>query len=425
MSRARKITLRALISVGALILIFASVILIRRISCVAIKDTGLPRLDVYTEDGAKIKSKEDYLNCTVSLTSDEEEYSFDSLSAGIRGRGNTTWKFFPKKPYRIKFDKKVSMFGEAKNKSWVLLAMYNDFSLTKDSLGFALADAMGTEDFVPCSHYVDLYINGKYAGIYMLTDQVQENSGRLDVEEDFTAEDIEVPFLVELDSYAEDEGAEGEAWFRIGDRLYTVKYPEADQRYNQAQFDYIVNYISKVDALFNKPGVTLAELSEYVDIDSFIDYYIVQETMGQIEINWKSVYMSKSTDGKLKMGPVWDFDWSCDGPHAWLTAKSKYKDDIEGLRSGDNWFGNGLKNCPELARAVAERFAEVKPRMLSVIDEFEGKKDLLAQAARKDWRRWHFFRLSRGYNYYYDLTLSWCSQRIQWLDEEFSSYLLD
>ena len=157
-----------------------------------IGDTGLPRLDVYTEGGAKIKSKEEYVNCTVSL-SGADEFDFSSLEAGIRGRGNNSWKHFPKKPYRIKFDEKVSLLGETKNKSWVLLAMYSDFSLTKDRLAFSMADALETDAFVPSYHYVELYLNGSYNGIYLLTDQVDENKGRTNVKEDFDADAKEVP----------------------------------------------------------------------------------------------------------------------------------------------------------------------------------------------------------------------------------------
>lgn len=384
-----------------------------------IGDTGLPRLDVYTEGGAKIKSKEEYVNCTVSL-SGADEFDFSSLEAGIRGRGNNSWKHFPKKPYRIKFDEKVSLLGETKNKSWVLLAMYSDFSLTKDRLAFSMADALETDAFVPSYHYVELYLNGSYNGIYLLTDQVDENKGRTNVKEDFDADAKEVPFLVELDSYAESEGPEGEAFFRIGEALYTVKYPEPDERYSDEQFAYIKDYITNVDKLCRKKNVTLAELSEYIDVDSFIDFYIVQEVMGQMEINWKSVYMSKGMGEKLKMGPVWDFDWSVTGPHTWLTARDMYKDDYTKLRSGGNWFGALLKESPEFKIAVAERWVVARVKLLQCIDSVESEWVNIESAAMKDWYRWHW------YNHFYEKpegcyteVMEWCRGRIAWLDTVF------
>ena len=122
----------------------------------------IPRIDINTY-GAKIESKEEYVDCSVSISGTE----IVGYSAGIRGRGNSTWEL-PKKPYRIKFEEKVSLFGEAKNKSWVLLALYYDYSAVKDKLAFAMADAIGTDVFVPSYHYVELYLNGKYQGLYLL-----------------------------------------------------------------------------------------------------------------------------------------------------------------------------------------------------------------------------------------------------------------
>lgn len=405
-----------LLAIALTIGIFA---IVNKIRCSSIKDTGIPRIDVYTEDGAKIKSKENYVDCTVSLSGADEEFCFEDADAGIRGRGNTTWKFYPKKPYRIKFDEKISMFGEKKNKSWVLLAMYNDFSLVKDRLAFGIADALETDVFVPSYNYVDLYINGDYQGIYLLTDQVDENSGRTDVKFDFTEDDKEVPFLVELDEYAYTEGEEDVAWFKVAGYPYTIKYPEADERYTEEQFEYIKGYVEAVDALVRKNGVTMAELSEYLDMNSFIDFYIVQELMGQIEVNWKSVYMSKAVGEKLKMGPVWDFDWSVTGPHAWWTARDRYADDYTGLRSSGNWFAALYYGSPEFRVALAERWQEVRPKISEALNSIEAEKEKISLAAKKDWYKWHGFSFTGDFDECYDEVFEWCRGRMDWLDTAF------
>lgn len=386
----------------------------------ALEDTDFPRLDVYTDGEAKIESKEEYVDCTVTLTG-ADEFDFSSVEAGIRGRGNSSWGY-PKKPYRIKFDEKNSVFGESKNKSWVLLAMYNDYSFTKDRLAFSMADALETDAFVPSYNYVELYLNGKYNGIYLLTDQVDENKGRTDVKEDFAPESIEVPFLVELDEYAELEGPEGEAFFRVGANMYTVKYPEADERYSEEQFAYIKNYVTKVDELCRTPNVTLAELSEYIDINSFIDFYLVQETMGQLEVNWKSVYMSKAVGEKLKMGPVWDFDWSVTGPHADFEKRDLYKDDYVELRSVNNWFAALLNGSAEFRAAVAERWQSARVKLLDCIDRVESEWVNIEKAANRDWYRWHWYDIiySKPEECYAEV-MSWCRGRIAWLDTVFKA----
>ncbi len=372
----------------------------------------IPRVDIDT-NGVRINSKENYVDCTVSIS----ETDIDSLAAGIRGRGNTTWEFAPKKPYKIKFSEKVSVFGEEKNKSWVLLALYNDFSYIKDRLAFKLADAIGTDAFVPSYNYVELYLNGKYNGLYLMTDHVDENAGRTGIKERFDASDTQVPFLVELDAYAPDEGTEDVDWFSVGGKAYAVKYPDAEERYTEEQFTYIKNYIERVDSAC--AAGDYAGLKTLVDVDSFIDYYIIQEVMGQPEVNWKSVYMYKTKDGLMKMGPLWDFDWSVMGPQ---TGKSKdrYRDLIYGLRSCGSWFDLMLDRSPEFKADVSARFEEVTPVLLGVLDGVRAEKDVLSPYIARNHLRWNWYRQWNDWEDYYDGTLDWCVARIEWLGGRFA-----
>ncbi|MBQ3017655.1 MAG: CotH kinase family protein, partial [Clostridia bacterium] len=166
-------------------------------------ESNLPRIDI--EADGKIDSKDEYVDCIINVSNTDDEYEINDASAKIKGRGNTTWKY-PKKPYRIKFDTKVSLFGNEENKSWVLLAMYNDFSLSKDALAFSLGASLENGDYVPSYEYVEVYLNGIYQGLYLLTEHINENEGRTNVKYDFDEDDTEVPFIVELDAYAELDG---------------------------------------------------------------------------------------------------------------------------------------------------------------------------------------------------------------------------
>ncbi len=414
-------TLKIVIIVAALLL--SAVLLVRGVGILTVCSlegkTGIPTVSVNTQDGAEILSKEEYVRCKVSLKGAEEAFCFQELDAGIRGRGNDTWKYYPKKPYRIKFDAKTSLFGEEPNKSWVLLALYNDFSLIKDRMAFGLADAFGTDVFVPSYHYVELYLNGEYQGLYLLTDQVDENKGRLDVKDTITAQDTEVPFFVELDARAPEEGVEGVDWFSAHGMPYAVKYPDPDERYTPEQFAYISNYIQQVDALCRKENVTLSALSEYIDVDSFIDYYLVQELMGQPEINWKSVYMSKSREGKLKMGPVWDFDWSCMGPSTGR-YRNDYRHMTEGLRSEDNWFGALYQGSPQFRQAVADRWQQVRPKVDRMLDQMGEECERLEKAATRDRFYWHWYRIGGGFKAYSEDVLEWVEDRAEWFDKAFA-----
>ena len=411
--KAKKALKISLIVLCSIIFLFLICFLCWCLSFVIIGNTGLPRLDITTSE--KITSKEVYVDCTVSISNTDKEFELSEVDASIRGRGNSTWQYYPKKPYRIKFDKKTSLFGEEKNKSWVLLAMYNDYSRSKDALAFSIAKAIGTDAFVPSYHYVDVYINGKYNGLYLLTDQVDENKGRTGVEYDFSPSDTEVPFLIELDDHVDLEGTENIDWFYVGGLKYAIKYPKADERYTNEQFNYIKSYIETVDRLSKKQDVTIEELSEYIDIDSFIDYYLIQEIMIQAEVKYKSVFMSKSIDGKLKMGPVWDYDWSLGGP-----SITNYSHDTTGFVTEKTWFYKLYTNSDEFKELVVNRWNEIKDIVLECADTFKAESKQIAKASTKDWLRWRWFIITGNYKRNLNKAIDTLKVRVEWLDREFN-----
>lgn len=381
-------------------------------------DTGMPRLDITAE--GKITSKDEYVSCSVSLSGTDEEFLIEGVSGGIKGRGNTTWKY-PKKPYRLKLDKKTSFFGEEASKSWVLLAMYNDFSLSRDALAFKLGASLNNGDYVPSYNYVELYINGIYKGLYLLTEQINENKEHTNVKQSFDANDVSVPFLVELDDYAElDGGKEGVDYFKIGNLFYTVKYPDKNERYTDEQFKYIENYIKRVHALCYKENVTLDELEEYIDVNSFIDYYLIQEIVIQPDIDTKSVYMYKSKDGKLKMGPLWDYDWAFSGPSLafWFDYELKETE----LCSHGTWFYALLSRSPEFRIAVKARYAEIKDTVIDAAYEFKAENEHISKAAHKDWLRHHYYNSGATYKRNFERDFEVLLRRIEYLDSVFSKY---
>ena len=97
--------------------------------------TELPFLYIETKDMVDIVSKEDYVECNVSLTNTDYEFEFSDIKGKIKGRGNSTWSA-PKKPYKLKFDKKVDLFGDGAAKTWTILANYYDKSQIRNYLAF-------------------------------------------------------------------------------------------------------------------------------------------------------------------------------------------------------------------------------------------------------------------------------------------------
>lgn len=411
-SRVGRLPLILLLSLLSLLLLWTGGM---GIAFAALRDTGLPRLSLVTENRQSIDSKEEYLPCGVSLSL-AGEHSFSELPCEVRGRGNDTWSYYPKKPYRLKFSEKIALFGEKKHRSWVLLALYNDTSLSKDFLAFSLA-ASTASGYVPSAHYVELYVNGSYRGVYLLTEQVDESSARLDLEDSFDPDELHTPFLVELDARAPEEGVEGVDWFSVEGKSYTVRYPKPEQRSSAEQFAYIQESIAAVDALCRTSGVTLAQLSERMDVDRFCDYYLVQELMGQPEINWKSVFMSQLPGEPLRMGPVWDFDWAAAGP-SFGSQKNAWKDATEGFRSQDHWFALLYANSPEFRAALAQRWSLHKQGFLERIEALEVQKTELSRAAARNHIRWYSWSPIPRFSAHCDELRDWCLARWNWMDRE-------
>lgn len=139
-----------------------------------------------------IVSKENYVNAKISVYGGDYEIIED---AEIRLRGNTTFHQ-PKKPYKIKFKTKQDLYGMGADKEWALLANYFDPTHMRNYYAYRFAKALGLE-FSIDAEFVEVYLNGNYNGLYLLTETVKTNKERVNIEtNDFSKG---VPFLLELD----------------------------------------------------------------------------------------------------------------------------------------------------------------------------------------------------------------------------------
>ena len=101
------------------------------------------------------------------------------VSLKIKGRGNYTWTGFDKKPYRLKFDKKVSIMGMKKNKHFGLLAHADDdLGFLRNAVGFELSRRLGLA-WTPTAEPVEVFLNGDYIGLYFLTELVRVDPDRV------------------------------------------------------------------------------------------------------------------------------------------------------------------------------------------------------------------------------------------------------
>ncbi len=296
-------------------------------ACFVPESTGLPVMTINTEGAVDILTKEYYINCEITLLDNTGNGdSVGSAVAEIKGRGNSTWEKFDKKPYKFKFDKKQNLFGYGKEKTWVLLADYRDYSLVRNMLALNAGLTMSELQYTSMGQSVELYLNGEYRGVYYLCEQIQIKENRVNVteeDEDLVQLPEELGYLVEMDGWAIENKSstpnlttDGDIYVTVGDslksnRAYAIKDPEdvlykADGTLNYDYVDYVQNYLAT--ALAAVQGNDYALVEELINVKSFAQAYIIYELFKNPDTNYSSVYFYWDKDGALQCGPIWDFD---------------------------------------------------------------------------------------------------------------------
>lgn len=276
--------------------------------------TGLPIVVIDTPDAQPITSKTDWM-ADVQMSILDTDGSLDYQGTlSMKGRGNTTWGY-PKKPYALKLDSKSKILGMKKHKRWCLLANWMDRTLIRNAVAFEISRKTGL-DWTPNGKFVELVLNGRHVGNYWLCEQIKVDENRVNVTElDINATEgdaITGGYVFELDvNYDE--------LYKFKSDIYNLPWQFKDpDEVNEQQFLYVQNYVHELeDALTDPDRFAAREFTEYMELESFVDYWFVYE----LAMNWepnhpKSAYMNKDMNGKLKAGPVWDFDYGTFKPFA-------------------------------------------------------------------------------------------------------------
>ncbi len=255
-------------------------------------------VNIVTTNNADIVSKEDYTGCSVEIRSENEKWNF-SGTGSVRGRGNSTWLWYPKKPYRIKLDEKASILGLGENKDWVLLADYRDPTHLMNAFVFTIGQKLEMP-FTNHIRYVEVTVNDEYVGLYSLTEQVEEGKSRVAIDEDNG-------YLLSLDADDGPELAPEESdnfWSSVYHMPVCVKNPDID---SNDQLDQIKAEFASLETAIK--NADYSEVEQLLDIPSFIDFMLIQELVYNVEVAApRSMYLHKDVNGKWTMGPLWDFD---------------------------------------------------------------------------------------------------------------------
>ena len=380
----------------------------------------LPIVNLYLADDADIGSidRDIYSDMAIYIDSTGAEgfESTDLMLGGIHGRGHSTWKW-DKKPYRIKLNEKAELLGLPKNKDWILLSNYCDKSLIRNIVAYDMGRELGTFVWTPTQYAVDLFVNGEYQGVYALGEHREIAKSRIDLYEDPT--DPDRGYLIEVG------GADGDGYVLGIDKFHTnsksakhctfVDPKPEDMTDEQRRF--IIDYVNAADSAIVNGG----NYEDYIDVDSFVDWIIMHELTCNLDSCFRrSCYFTKDKGGKLKMGPIWDFDLAFgnfvmdnSGYNTWFTQGSSSKD----AYISTNWC-NYLMNNERFRSRMRERWFEVRDRLLQTAEEsIEKNTALVYRSQEENYKLWNTLGIKAGYE-------SWAAANIDTYDGQVE-YLRD
>jgi hypothetical protein len=274
---------------------------------------ALPVLNIQTQAGAPIVSKEDYVPGQYTLTDERGTSTLHSGALEVRLRGNFT-ATLEKKPYRLRLGAAAGLLQMPGSRHWVLLANHVDKTMLRTDTAFELSRRLGFE-YTVRSEFVHVTLNGSYEGVYQLAEQIRIDPNRVNMTPIRQADTMEPAltggYLLEVDARA------GESFCFPSKRtrmIFCMKDPDTlPEPAWTPQRTYIQDYVDRTeDAIFGESFTDpVTGYASLLDVASTIDYFIAQELLRNRDGNLRlSTFLVKKRGGKLGFGPLWDFDLS-------------------------------------------------------------------------------------------------------------------
>ena len=364
----------------------------------------------------------------------------------IELRGSTS-QGFPKQPYAFETQDtanqnlNVSLLGMPKENDWILHNPFSDKSLIRNVIAYRAAATL--MDYAPRTRFCELLINDEYLGLYILTEKIKRDKNRVDIAKlnpsDTTGDELTGGYIFKIDKFT---GTGGGGWespfpsdpFSSWYYFYQFHHPKTGVIQPQ-QARYIQEFMDEFETVmwstdYNDP---LTGYSKYIDDTSFIDYFLINEISRNVDGYRLSTFLYKDKDsrnGKLKMGPVWDFNLgfaNADYCDAWeiegWSVESVFNCNSESpfwwyKLLADTMFQNKLRCRWEATR---EQFLHTDT-LLNYIDLLT---DTLEEAQQRNFRKWpvlgeyvwpNYF-IGESYLEEIQFLKSWLEARLAWMDE--------
>ncbi len=379
---------------------------------------------------------------------------------GIEIRGESS-QFFDKKSYGFETwdsqynDLDVALIGFPEEEDWILYGPFSDKSLIRNKLIYELSNRMGR--YTTKTEFVELTINYEYKGLYIFMEKLKRDKNRIDISKlenaDIDEELISGGYIIKIDKSDMEDGSytdynSFQSHFDVfgnenGDiRInFNYEYPKPGEIHAN-QKNYIKNYFYEFESSLasNNFKDPINGFRKYIDEDSFIDFFILNELSNNVDGYRLSTYLQKDRNEKLVIGPIWDFNLSfgnadyCGGERydVWC-----FKFNERCL--GDYWnvpfWWNRLLEDEKFVDKLKNRWNQLRSNTLSdnniltLIEEQYSFLNNETDIINRNFNKWKIFGIYIwpnsfiGNNYYeeIDFLKNWIKERTKWLDESINN----
>jgi hypothetical protein len=371
-------------------------------------------------DSSSIISKDDWISgIGYEIYGYDNEYTSGTLD--IKGRGNTNWYDYPKKSYSLKLSTKAGILDMPSHKRWALLPNYADKTLLRTDIAFHLGDIFDNLAWTPRYQHIALYFNNQYWGVYQLSEVIKIDANRVNIES-ISVDNTDGGYILEIDK------RKGEDFNFTTSKGVVFCLSDPDSGFEAETpggglLDKIISDVQKVeDTLYSMNFKDTEEgYRKYLDIDSFVDWYLVQELTKNVDANFGySVYMYYDpVKQKYCMGPLWDFDFSMGNLNY---TESQYS---EGWRTKNSLWISRLFEDPWFVSEVKNRWNEKKQEVDNIFIYIDNRVSFIRNSANKNFEKWDILNtyvspnpsvVLETYQEYIDIWKSWLLNRSRWLN---------
>ena len=369
---------------------------------------GLPRLVIETKDFAGIRDRETEIPSHLQIYGEKAPES-EVYELTVRGRGNSSFKM-PKYGLKLEFKDKVKLFGMPKNRDWALIANYGDKTHLRNYMMTRLSEWLGAK-YTPRMQFVELYLNRKYMGLYLLSESIKVAKNRVNIEENDTT------FLVE-----KEDSKKFDPPYVQSDNgyYYHIKSPKNPSPETE---ELLLDHIKAFENFAMRPyRYNSDEIVEWIDLDDYLLFYWVHEYSKNEDGNFaRSVHFTWKKGEPIHFGPLWDFDLAF-GNASREQNKAPEEWYIRRYRLNYYILQNSLVDS-----AAVVFWKEHRETFKALIDSVPLYRSIIDKAIENEYRRWPVMQntenwaLKDPYDSYdeaVETMIEWMKKRYQWIDKE-------